>query len=162
MVCGITLKNKKHRDSWPRLAVLKEEADTLSELLVRLASDDALAYDGVVAASRAKRDAPDDRGAKEAYDGAVRRAMEVPMSTADGCLRVLRLSDPVASLGTRSASSDVEVARSLAVAGIDGALANVLVNLPFCEDEHFATGAKQKVETVGREKASLLRRQPDE
>jgi formiminotetrahydrofolate cyclodeaminase len=156
MVCGITLKSKKHKDAWSKLASLKEEADTLSTLLLRLATDDALAYDTVVVTSRAKRDAPHDRKAKESYDSAVRGAMEVPMATADACVKVLRLSGAVASLGTKSASSDVEVARRLAAAGVDGAIANVLVNLPYCGDVRFAAEAKERTEQLGREKAGLL------
>lgn len=156
MVCGITLKNTRFKDNWPRLASLKEEADALSALLLRLAADDAMAYDGVVMASRARKESPDDQDARDAYRDAVRRAMDVPMATADGCIKVLRLSALVASLGTKSASSDVEVARHLAAAGIDSAVANVLVNLPYCEDQRFAAEAKERTAQVSREKADLL------
>lgn len=156
MVCGITLKSKKHEANWPRLASMKEEADSLSALLLGLATDDALAYDQVVEASRAMRGSPQDAKAKAGYQSAVRRAMEVPVSTAEACVKVLRLSGPVASIGTKNASSDVEVARRLAGTGVDGAIANVLVNLPYCADETFSSAAKKRTEELGSERASLL------
>jgi len=156
MVCGITLKNKKHEGNWSKLAVLKEESDALSSLLLRLAADDALAYDKVVETTRAKRTAPADGKAVTAYADAVRVAMEVPMSTAEACVKVLRLSENVASTGTKSASSDIEVARRLAGAGVDGALANVLINLPYCMDASFASTAKGKAEELRRERRQTL------
>jgi len=156
MVCGITLRSKKHQENWPKLATMKEEADSLSAVLLALAADDALAYDEVVGASRAKRDAPHDGAAKAAYDAAVRRAMEVPMSTAEACIKVLRLSGFVSSLGTKSASSDVEVARRLAGAGTDGAIANVLINLPYCGDGALASDTRHKTDRLAREKTGLL------
>ena len=156
MVCGITLKSKKHEANWPKLAVLKEESDTLSSLLLRLAADDALAYDRVVDATRAKRNAPSDGVMATAYADAIRVAMEVPMSTAEACVKVLRLSEKVASVGTKSASSDIEVGRRLAGAGVDGAIANVLINLPYCEDAPFASTAKCKAEELEREKRRIL------
>jgi len=156
MVCSITLKNKKHEGNWSKLALLKEESDALSSLLLRLAADDALAYDRVVETTRAKRNAPADAEAATAYSDAVRVAMEVPMSTAEACLKVLSLSEKVAAVGTKSASSDIEVAKRLAGAGIDGAVANILINLPYCEDAPFASAAKGKVEELGREKTRIL------
>lgn len=156
MVCGITLKSKKHEKDWPRLASLKEEADALSTLLLRLAEDDAIAYDMVVDGARAKRKAPDDKDTQAAYAAAVRRAMDVPMSTAEACVRALTLSQAVASAGTKSASSDIEVARRLAGAGVDGALANVMINLPYCEDSSFSSLVKRKAEGLARDKERLL------
>jgi len=156
MVCGITLKNKKHEANWSKLAALKEESDALSSLLLRLAADDALAYDRVVETTRARRAAPADGKAGTAYADAVRVAMEVPMATAEACVNVLRLSEKVSSIGTKSASSDIEVARRLAGAGVDGAGANVLINLPYCEDATFASAAKAKVDELEREKTRML------
>lgn len=156
MVCGITLKSKRHEQDWPRLAALKADADGLASRLVGLAGEDAAAYDAIVESARARRKAPGDHAAEEAYGAAVRRAMEVPMSTAEACVRVLALSQAVASSGTRSASSDVEVARLLAGAGVEGAVANVLVNLPSCEDAAFGSAAKARAEGLRRDMARLL------
>ncbi len=156
MVCGITLKSRKHEGNWPRLGALQSEAVSLTSELLRLAEDDALAYDRVVDASRAKRLAPEDGTAQTEYESAVRNATEVPMATADACVRVLRLSSEVARLGTRSAASDVEVARRLAGAGVDGAVANIRINLPYCVDTGFAADAVEAAGRLVAEKDGLL------
>lgn len=156
MVCGITLKSKKHEANWPKLAILKERADNLTSLLLNSAEADALAYDSVVSAARAKRENPGDKRAAATKEAAVRAAIDVPTSTAGFCVDVLKLAHEVASVGTKSASSDIDVAKLLAAAGADGAVANIMINLPYCEDASFAARSKERAEALGRDKARLL------
>ncbi|MGD9962732.1 MAG: cyclodeaminase/cyclohydrolase family protein [Thermoplasmata archaeon] len=158
MVCGVTLKSKKHEMNWPRLELLKERADELGALLIKHAEMDALSYLTVVRHARAKREAPGDEEAAAAYEEAVRGAIEVPTSTAEACVEVLRLADEVAAVGTKSASSDIEVARLLAAAGVDGAVANIMVNLPSCADASASARARESAERINSEKGALLAR----
>jgi formiminotetrahydrofolate cyclodeaminase len=156
MVCGVTLKSKKHEANWPRLTALLGRAQVLADRLLRNVEADSLAYQSIVACSRAKRAAPGDGKAAAAYEGAVRSAMEVPASTAEACIEVLRLAQEVAAVGTKSASSDIEVARLLAAAGVDGAVANIMVNLPYCSDQAYVARAKDTADELSREKARLV------
>lgn len=151
MVCGITLKSKKHEQSWDRLEVLRRGSEGLSSRLLSLAAADASAYDRMVEAGRAERQRPDDTGAVAAYAEAIKRATEAPMSTAEACVDVLRLAKEVDALGTKSASSDVEVAEHLASAGAKGALANVRINLPYCREGSFVELARANIMRVERE-----------
>lgn len=158
MVCGVTLKSKKHEVNWPRLGLLKARADELGALLIKHAEMDALSYLTVVRHARAKREAPGDEKAAAAYEEAVRGAIEVPTSTAEACVEVLRLADEVAAVGTKSASSDIEVARLLAAAGVDGAVANIMVNLPSCADASVSARARDNAERINSEKCAVLAR----
>jgi formiminotetrahydrofolate cyclodeaminase len=54
----------------------------------------------------------------------------------------------VSSKSTKNAASDVQVAQLLAMAGIGGALANVDINLPLCNDEGFKTETVLKVRSL--------------
>ncbi|MEW5747305.1 MAG: cyclodeaminase/cyclohydrolase family protein [Candidatus Thermoplasmatota archaeon] len=156
MVCGVTLKSKKHEANWPKLALLRRRADSLSGLLLRTAEADSAAYVMLVIRAKAKRADPSNHKAVAAFDASVRSAMDIPASTAEQCLAVLRLSQEVAALGTKSASSDIEVARLLAAAGVDGAVANVMVNIPSCSDHAYAARAKEAADEALREKARLI------
>lgn len=158
MVCGITLKSRKHEANWPKLTLLKDRADRSASMLLESADLDAQMYLTLVRHARAKREAPGDDRAAAAYEEAVRGAIEVPTSTAEMCVGVLRLADEVASVGTKSASSDIEVARLLAAAGADGAVANILINLPSCGDTSFRERAKERADALSREKAGLTAR----
>lgn len=156
MVCGITLKSKKHEEHWPRLASLRRRSEDLRSLLLKHADLDAIMYLVVVRKARARRESPDDKKVSAEYADAIRKAIEVPMNTAELCIGVLKLADDVAVLGTKSAASDVEVARLLAAAGADGAVANVMINLPYCADAVYVAKAKERAEVLAKEKAGLV------
>lgn len=156
MVCGITLKSKKHEPDWGRLSSLRRRADEMSSQLLECAELDASTYLLVVSSARSKRESPEDMKAAAEYDEAVRKATEVPARTAELCVAVLRLAEEVSMIGTKSAASDVEVARLLAAAGVDGAVANVRINLPYCADEEFRSRAKERADRLSLDKAGLL------
>lgn len=149
MVCGVTLKNKRHEHSWEQLRALRTRADELAERLLSLAEEDAAAYDRMVETGKAGRQRPGDEGAAADHSEAVARATEVPMRTAESCAEVLELAGEVGRLGTRSASSDVDVARHLAVAGAKGGLANVMINLPYCTGKAYADEVRARAKDVG-------------
>lgn len=157
MVCGVTLKSKKHEPNWPELAALRRKADSMAGMLLRRVDEDSMAYEMLVLHSRNKRNNPGDVEAAATYDKAVKLAMGVPTMTAKSCVDVLRLAEEVAALGTKSASSDIEVARLLAAAGVEGAVANVLINLPYCDDQNHVSRARETVEALRREKTDLLK-----
>ncbi len=152
MVCGITLKSRKHEKDWPRLAALKAQTDELAALLLKAAGADATSYQEVVRAARARRGSPDDQRAVDAYDDAMKKAIEVPASTAEMCVRALELAREVASVGIKSASSDIEVAELLAAAGVEGALANIMINLPYCADKSYSARAGERAAELRRRK----------
>jgi formiminotetrahydrofolate cyclodeaminase len=142
MVCGITARSKKHEDSRHELSKHKDALVQIRDNLVRLASEDAAAYDQVVEALRKRRENPGsdaDNGVEEA----IARAAEVPLSTAAECLKVLAIAADVARLGARSASSDTGVAVLLADAAFKGAAMNVRVNLKSISNKAFAAATEE-------------------
>ena len=164
MVCGITARSRKHESAKPFLNQHKEALSRLRENLVRLAKEDAAAYDSVVESMRARKVSPGPQ-ADESVQNALRRAAEVPMNTASGCLTVLEAAVGVAELGTRSASSDVGVAVLRAEAGFKGAAMNVRINLKDLSDMAFARSAEAKLKDQEKKAAdsaskafSLLRK----
>lgn len=128
MVCGITLKSKKSETDWAELQRLRDELTSVRDELLRLAEEDANAYDLVVDAARAKKMKETEATARE-FQSALLKAAEVPMKTAFACLRVVEKAARVAEIGNKSASSDTGVAIRLAEAGFTGAGLNVKINL---------------------------------
>jgi formiminotetrahydrofolate cyclodeaminase len=156
MVCGITARSKKHETAKPLLLRHREALRTLGEDLVRLAAEDAGAYDSVVESMRDRKARPGP-AADEAVQKSLKRAAEVPMSTATKCLKVLETSAIVAKLGAKSASSDVGVGVLLAEAGFKGAVMNVRINLKDISDKAFSASAEAMMkdqEGSAREAAS--------
>jgi glutamate formiminotransferase / formiminotetrahydrofolate cyclodeaminase len=94
-----------------------------------LVEEDSRSYDAVRAARRARKERPGDAAGEAGYRSALRGAVAVPLETA----RLGReLSDRLASVGPRTKAalaSDLTSALALFRASIEGALANVAINL---------------------------------
>ena len=144
MVCGITRRSKKHEAHWAELQIIQTVLEGLRDELLRLASDDARAYDAVVEAMRHLK-ADSGRQASMAVENALKKATEVPTTTAERCQSVLEEAAKVARLGTKSARSDVASAIYLALAGAKGAMSNMRINLEGQRDTAFAEGIKAKL-----------------
>ena len=141
----------------PELQRAKSDLEKLRDGLIVLSLEDAGAYDLVVDAARARKSNPGEPTEME-YQSALKHASEVPQKTALACLRVLELSFKVASIGTRSAASDVGVAALLADAGLRGAVMNVRINLGDLSDKVFAEAAKSKSDTQESQASGLVKK----
>jgi len=144
MVCGITLKSKKHENEWDELRLLMDKLVLDRDELIQLAEEDANAYDLVVEAAK-NRMLSDTGLAARKYEGALLDAAEVPMKTALVCLRVMEKAARVAEIGKKSASSDVGVAIRLAEAGFRGAAMNVRINLSGMADTYHVDSLSEKL-----------------
>ncbi|MGB7549274.1 MAG: cyclodeaminase/cyclohydrolase family protein, partial [Terracidiphilus sp.] len=102
-----------------RLAALREE-------LTAAIDADAEAYNGVVKAYRAAKEAADGgKGVRAALEGAT----SVPLGVAERAAEVERIAGELKPMTNPRMSSDLATAMALARAAVTGALANVEVNL---------------------------------
>ena len=144
MVCAITRKSKKYEASWVELDKLKPEIETCRDRLIALSAEDSHAYEEVVAAFKAKKEA-DTEESRETVARALAHATDVPQMTASECIKVLEFADTVAQRGTRSAYSDVGVAVLLANAGLKGALMNVMINVEGSQDTAYRDSMMKEI-----------------
>jgi formiminotetrahydrofolate cyclodeaminase len=92
--------------------------------------EDARAFDGVMAAFRLPQATPDEAKAREkAIETATWAATRTPLETAEACAEVVRLGAVMVAKGNVNAASDGLVAAVLGGAAVEGALANVQINL---------------------------------
>jgi formiminotetrahydrofolate cyclodeaminase len=142
MVCGMTGRSRRHMDHWQEINDLKTVLVRRRDDLLSLAKEDAHAYDALFEASKRQRTNDTTENGEE-FQATLRRAAEVPVQTAAECCALLEQSVIVASLQTRSASSDTVVAVLLAEAGFKGASANVEINLRDISDIHFVQRTRE-------------------
>jgi glutamate formiminotransferase len=117
-----------------RLAKLREE-------LKAAIDDDAASYDAVAKAyKQAKTAAAGDGRVAEALKGATR----VPLGVAERAWEVKRIAESLEPITNPNMASDLTVARALARAAVEGALANVEINLESLKDESFAADIRKK------------------
>lgn len=120
-------------------------ATELADRLLRLADEDAAAYDAFAAAMKLPRETDDEKAARTA---AIRRAAvvasEVPLRTVEACVELAVAADALAGRSNRNASSDLGVASLLAEAAVHGAAENVYVNLPSLGDDARAAALRER------------------
>lgn len=127
-----------------RLAKLREE-------LKAAVDEDAASYDAVAKAyKQAKAAAGGDGLVAEALKGATR----VPLGVAERSREVGNIVESLGPITNPNMASDLTVARALARAAVEGALANVEINLESLKDESFAAEIRKKT-TALRSQASL-------
>lgn len=106
------------------------EAQRLTRELLAGAEDDSTAFEGVMEAYRMPKGTETE---KEARSGAIQDNMEhatgVPMRNGERCVEVLRLIARLTPKHNTNATSDLDVGRRLASAGLEGCIDNVEINL---------------------------------
>ena len=130
-------------------SALDAAADVLGPLaseLRGLIDRDTAAYDEVVAAYRLPKSTEDEKAArKAAIQNGMRSAIEAPLAVMRACRRALEQSSVVEQHGNPNAASDVTVAKELLRAGLNGAKANVEINLSSISDTDYAARVRSAI-----------------
>ena len=134
MVAGMSRGKKayvqfetQHSEALARLASLREELKAAIDA-------DSEAYKSVVAAFKAARDNP---AAQEQVNAATRNATLVPLSVAEKSKEVAGIIEQLRPITNPKMASDLTVAAAMARTAIEGALANVDINLEGFDDPTF-------------------------
>lgn len=142
MVINFTLGNKKYADVHAVMTGHLAASEQLRRQLLALADEDAVAFEAVSAVYAMPKETEVEKAARgDALQAALIGAARVPMATAERCLDVLRLAEPVAAQGNSNVVSDAATAIYLADAALRAAVVNVNINLKFIKDEGFVTRA---------------------
>ena len=144
MVAAMSRGKKNHlqyerelSDAIARLSQLREEFKAAIDA-------DAASYDAVVKAYKAAKDSASKNGAISA---ALHQATNVPLAVAERARAVEQISESLRSITNPKMASDLTVATALARAAMQGAIANVEINLESLEQEEpmFAEEIRGKV-----------------
>jgi glutamate formiminotransferase / formiminotetrahydrofolate cyclodeaminase len=149
MVAGLSRKKKSqavHVDKLSEhLDALRKETDALAQAIDR----DAASYDAVMAAFKLPQgDAGETQQREDAIQKATRGAAEVPLGVAERAVALFERLKQLEGIAAASMKSDLQVARLMAVAGAQGALANVEINLDVLKDAGYVSATRAKVATL--------------
>ena len=81
-------------------------------------------------------------------ESALKQATSIPLAVAQRAREVLRISDSLGAITNPNMKSDLTTSSALARAAIEGALANVEINLESLKDPEFVAGVRQKTEQL--------------
>ena len=149
MVVGLTVGKEKYRSAWDELSPMTRTLDEARRRLLELVDADKQAYDAIVTARRLPKTSDEEKTARAAaIDGATVVATTTPMQTAFFAEQALALAPTIAEKGNPNAASDTFVAALLLSAAVEGALANVRINLPGVGDSELARGLREDAEDL--------------
>ena len=127
----------------------------LSEAIARLAGlretlkssidADAESYNAVMKAYKQAKESADSDGL---INSALKQATSVPLSVAERSREVATIAEMLRPITNPNMKSDLTTALALARAAIEGALANVEINLESLKDEAFAADIRKKAELL--------------
>jgi len=156
MVAALTHEKKEMFDRKPEMDEIGVEAQILKDQLVELVDEDTNAFNSVMNANRLPANTEDEQKRKvEAIETANKYAIEVPMKTAELCIKVLKLSNMLVKKGNPNSVSDAGVSAEVAFAGVSGAYMNVLINLTGIDDNGYVKIKRKAIDDLLLEAKTL-------
>jgi glutamate formiminotransferase / formiminotetrahydrofolate cyclodeaminase len=146
MVAGLSRKKKSQAAHVDALSDALEAARLDAEELTAAIDRDAAAYDAVLAAFKLPHATPSEEIArKQTIEIATKGAAEVPLQVAQRTVALFERLGQLAGIAAASMKSDLQVARLMAAAGAQGALANVEINLDSLSDAGYVSATREKI-----------------
>lgn len=159
MVAGLSEGRERYAAHAGTLAWAKDAGLELADRLLRIADEDAAAYDAFALALKLPRESEAEKASRtSAVHAAARIAAEVPLTCVEACVEIVRATEALAGRSNRNASSDLHVASLLAEAAVHGAAENVFVNIPSLGDEAYGATLRRRAEAGVAEVEDLARR----
>jgi formiminotetrahydrofolate cyclodeaminase len=145
MVAAMSRGKKAYLQYEAQLSEAIARLATLREELKAAIDEDAHAFDMVMKAFKAAKDAPDP---KAVTLPATKQATLVPLGVAQKSREVKHWAEKLGPITNPKAASDLTVSKALADAAVTGALANVEINLEGLEDVAFLAEIRAKVKDI--------------
>jgi formiminotetrahydrofolate cyclodeaminase len=156
MVARLTIGKKNYEAATPEAEALLNQAEGLTARLAASIEGDAMAFERVMQAMALPKETDEQKAVRrDAMQEAFKGATMAPLGVAQACLEAGKAASRLLAIGNQNASTDAGVAVLLAVAGGEGALFNVSINLGSIKDEAFVAARRAEVEPLWRELRGL-------
>ena len=140
MVVNLSVGKGEFDSQYGELCLLAEKAQTIKDALILAVDADTEAFNEVIAGMRMAKDTVEQQDLRsKVIRAGYKSAAEVPLKTAELCREVLDLCQAAANIGNQAVMSDAGVGALMALAGVQGAIHNVRINLPHTKDDVFIT-----------------------
>lgn len=153
MVAGLSLGRKKYANVQTAVEGIKTQAEQLRQQLMAAITEDAAAFEALMAAFRNKE--LDKEAKAAAIETATIGAGEVPLRVARLSRDTAQLAQDIAAIGNVNAATDAAVAALMANAAVQAAVLNVRVNAVGLNDQELAAQWRSELEALQAETAAL-------
>ena len=141
MVAAMSRGKKAYLQYENQLSTAIGRLGQLREELKAAIDADAESFNCVM---KANKQAMESAGGDGIVDTALRQATSVPLGVAERAREVVQIAESLKPITNPNMKSDLTTSIALAQAAIQGALANVEVNLDSLKDENFAGEVRKK------------------
>jgi glutamate formiminotransferase/formiminotetrahydrofolate cyclodeaminase len=156
MVVNLSVGKGEFDSQYNELCQLAERAQLVKDELVRAIDADTEAFNEVIAGMRMAKDTAEQVALRsEVIRAGYKSAAEVPLRTAELCRQVLDICQAAANIGNMAVMSDAGVGALMALAGVQGAIHNVRINLPHTKDEAFIEQMQARLGTLVSESKEI-------
>ncbi len=157
MVCNLSIGDRGTEDKDVILIPVADELQELKDALLQAVDEDTRAFDGYMAAKQLPKGTSEERKRrKNAMEEGLKKAVEVPLRTAELSSRVIEIAEDVALHGKSSAASDALVGAQMAFSGIVGGIANVRINLGDMDDKDYTVSVDERCGKMHDEYLEML------
>lgn len=149
MACNLTVGREKFRDVEEELQTVLARAGELRVKMLASVDEDTEAYNAVGSARKLPKETEQEKAARaEAMQQALHMASEVPLRVAQGAAEIAQLAAIAQQKANPNVASDARVARLLAEAARDGAIANVEINLGSITDGKYVEWLQSELQGI--------------
>jgi formiminotetrahydrofolate cyclodeaminase len=149
MACNLTVGREKFRDVEEELQVVLKRAGELRGQLMETVDEDTRAYDAVSKAFKMPRETDAEKAERTtAIQAALKYASDVPLKVARASAEAGQLALIALEKSNPNVASDARVARLLADAARDGAVANVEINLGSINDQSYVSNMREELKSL--------------
>jgi glutamate formiminotransferase len=145
MVAGMSRGKKAYIQYEQQLSEAIRRLAEIREELKASIDADAASFNEVMAAFRKAKDNPE---AQNEIDTALKKATIIPLIVAERAREVRTILDSLRPITNPKMASDITVGIALSNAAIQGALANVEINLGDLKDDGFVADVQKRVDAV--------------
>jgi glutamate formiminotransferase len=145
MVASMSRGKKAYVQYEPQLSQAVSRLAQLREELKASIDADAEAFQAVMAAYKTSKEGADGAGL---IDSALKQATGIPLQVAERAREVLGIAESLRPITSPNMSSDLTTAAALARASVEGALANVQINVESLKDADFVAQVRQRTQAL--------------
>lgn len=139
------------------LSEAAEKAQFIKDSLMKAVDDDTNAFNDFMSAKRLPNKTAEEKAIREnAMQNGLKKAVNVPLKTAELSLEVIKLCGVVAEYGNPASITDVGVGAQCGFTGVKGGIFNVLINLKDIKDADFINEMKLKCKQLEEEATKEL------
>lgn len=156
MVANLTFSKSGYEEHSSDMEEIAVKAQKLKEELLLSVDEDASAFCEYMEALRLPKETPSEKELRKIkMEEGLKKAIGVPLKTAELSLECLKLLLVVCEKGNKNSQSDGAVGALMAYSAINGALFNVIINLSSISDEEYKNKMLYRCEEIYKEAKDL-------